>query len=64
MSTRRGYVAKQFLLIGLVLLLCLIFLGLGLVIGYGIIGDGKNPFAILSRIFGIIEPSVSDDCLS
>ncbi|WP_430523657.1 DNA-directed RNA polymerase subunit beta [Streptococcus hyointestinalis] len=28
--------------------MCLFFLALGLVIGYGVIGDGKNPFSILS----------------
>ena len=48
MNTGWRYVVKQFSLLGLVALLCLFFLALGLVIGYGVIGDGKNPFSILS----------------
>ncbi|MCI6872502.1 MAG: DNA-directed RNA polymerase subunit beta [Streptococcus hyointestinalis] len=48
MNTGWRYVVKQFGLLGLVALLCLFFLALGLVIGYGVIGDGKNPFSILS----------------
>lgn len=48
MNTGWRYVVKQFGLLGLVALLCIIFLALGLVIGYGVIGDGKNPFSILS----------------
>ncbi|MCS4487768.1 DNA-directed RNA polymerase subunit beta [Streptococcus sciuri] len=48
MNTGWRYVVKQFSLLLVVALLCLLFLALGLVIGYGIIGDGKNPFAILS----------------
>lgn len=48
MNTGWRYVVKQFGLLGLVALLCLFFLALGLVIGYGVIGDEKNPFSILS----------------
>lgn len=43
-----SYVIKQIGIIALVLLLALVFLMIGLMIGYGIIGDGSNPFAILS----------------
>ena len=39
MNTGWRYVVKQFSLLGLVALLCLFFLALGLVIGYGVIGD-------------------------
>ncbi|MFC3927042.1 DNA-directed RNA polymerase subunit beta [Streptococcus caprae] len=42
------YVVKQLGFIILIALLCLIFLGIGLVVGYGIIGDGENVWAILS----------------
>ena len=44
MTSGWKYVAKQ---LGLVLLACL-FLAVGLMIGYAVIGDGKNPFSILS----------------
>lgn len=42
------YVLRQLLLIFFVLILGLAFLALGLMIGYGIIGNGENPTAILS----------------
>lgn len=42
------YVGKQLLYIIFVVLLSLGFLALGLVIGYGFVGDGKEPLAILS----------------
>ena len=48
MNTGWRYVVKQFSLLGLVALLCLFFLALGLVIGYGGVGDGISPFSILS----------------
>ncbi len=42
------YVAKQFVLILVIALLSCLFLAIGLMIGYSVIGEGKNPFAILS----------------
>ncbi|MBM7642157.1 DNA-directed RNA polymerase subunit beta [Streptococcus loxodontisalivarius] len=42
------YVLRQYLFILLVLLLCLVFLAIGLMIGYSVIGDGGNPLSILS----------------
>ncbi|MDO4635321.1 MAG: DNA-directed RNA polymerase subunit beta [Streptococcus sp.] len=48
MSNSISYVIKQVGIIVLIGILALIFLLIGLVIGYGVIGDGKNPFAILS----------------
>lgn len=42
------YVGRQFLLVGLIILLSLVFLALGLMIGYAFIGDGENAFSILS----------------
>lgn len=41
------YIGKQILLIAIILLLCAIFFGLGLVLGYGFFGDGAKPFSIL-----------------
>lgn len=48
MTSGWKYVVKQFLLILGVALLCCLFLAIGLMVGYGVIGEGKNPFAILS----------------
>lgn len=48
MDTGWKYVTRQMLLILFIVLLCVVFLGLGLVIGYGFFGDGKHPFSILS----------------
>ena len=48
MKTNLRYVGKQ---LGIVLLLAvigIIIFAIGLVIGYGVIGDGKNPLSILS----------------
>lgn len=42
------YVRRQFLLVAFIIFLGLIFLGLGLVLGYALIGDGENPLSILS----------------
>lgn len=39
---------KRLLLVLIVAVLCACFLGLGLMLGYGVIGDGDNLFAILS----------------
>ncbi|MGT2623701.1 DNA-directed RNA polymerase subunit beta [Streptococcus thoraltensis] len=48
MKQRILYVLRQYLFIIVVVALCLLFLALGLVIGYGVIGDGKDAFSILS----------------
>ncbi|MEQ9763974.1 DNA-directed RNA polymerase subunit beta [Streptococcus jiangjianxini] len=48
MKQRILYVLKQYLFIIVVGALCLLFLALGMVIGYGVIGDGKDAFSILS----------------
>ena len=48
MKTNLRYVGKQ---LGIVLLLAvigIIIFAVGLVIGYGVIGDGKNTWSILS----------------
>lgn len=42
------YVVRRLLLIILVLFLGLLALGIGLMVGYGILGKGQNPWAILS----------------
>ncbi|BCP62068.1 DNA-directed RNA polymerase subunit beta [Streptococcus suis] len=43
-----GYVGKNLLLVVIILLLALIIFAFGLMIGYGVIGDGDNMFSILS----------------
>ena len=48
MTSGWKYVAKQFVLILVIALLSCLFLAIGLMIGYSVIGEGKNPFAILS----------------
>lgn len=48
MTSGWRYVTKQLVLILVIALLCCLFLAIGLMIGYGIIGEGKIPFAILS----------------
>lgn len=48
MKERILYVLRQYLFIIIVSVLCLLFLALGLIIGYGVIGDGKDAFSILS----------------
>ncbi|MGY3780131.1 DNA-directed RNA polymerase subunit beta [Streptococcus gallolyticus] len=48
MTSGWKYVTKQLVLILVIALLCCLFLAIGLMIGYGIIGEGKNLFAILS----------------
>ncbi|MGT2832123.1 DNA-directed RNA polymerase subunit beta [Streptococcus halotolerans] len=48
MKQRILYVLRQYLFIIVIGALCLLFLALGLVIGYGVIGDGKDAFSILS----------------
>lgn len=43
-----SYVWKNLLLVAIVLLLAVLVFALGLMIGYGVIGDGENMFAVLS----------------
>ncbi|HFU4115626.1 TPA: DNA-directed RNA polymerase subunit beta [Streptococcus suis] len=43
-----NYVGKNLLLVAILVLLALLVFALGLMVGYGIIGDGDNVFAILS----------------
>ncbi|MTB64523.1 DNA-directed RNA polymerase subunit beta [Streptococcus sp. zg-86] len=42
------FVGNQILLILFVILLALIIFAIGLMVGYGVIGDGSNIWAILS----------------
>lgn len=42
------YVVRRLLLLILVLFLGLLALGIGLMVGYGILGKEQNPWAILS----------------
>ena len=48
MTSGWKYVAKQFVLILVIALLSCLFLAIGLMIGYSVIGEGKNPFCDLS----------------
>ncbi len=48
MTSGWKYVYKQFLLILVIALFCCLFLAVGLMIGYGIIGDGGHASSILS----------------
>lgn len=48
MKKRIFYVLRQYTFIVSIVLLCLVFLAIGMMIGYGVIGDGKNAFDILS----------------
>lgn len=48
MQTGWSYVGKQLLFVLIVFVLALLFLAFGLMIGYGVIGSGDNPMAILS----------------
>lgn len=43
-----GYVGNNLLFVVIILLLALIIFAFGLMIGYGVIGDGDNMFSILS----------------
>lgn len=43
-----NYVGKNLLLVAIVVLLALLFFALGLMVGYGVIGDGDNLFAVLT----------------
>ena len=48
MTTGWKYVAKQLTLILVVVILSVLFLAIGLMLGYSVFGEGKNPLAILS----------------
>jgi len=48
MNKRSSYVIKRLLLVILVLFLGALALGIGLMVGYGILGKGQDPWAILS----------------
>lgn len=48
MTTGWKYVAKQLTLILVVVILSVLFLAIGLMLGYSVFGEDKNPLAILS----------------
>ena len=48
MNKRSKYVLRRFILVIVVLLLGFLALAIGLMIGYGILGKGQDPWAILS----------------
>ena len=48
MNKQVSYVFRRFLLVIIVLLLGALALGIGLMIGYGILGKGQDPWAILA----------------
>lgn len=48
MKTNLKYVAKQLGIVLLLVVIGIMIFAVGLVIGYGVIGDGKNPCSILS----------------
>ena len=48
MNKQVTYVLHRFLLVAIVLLIGVLALGIGLMIGYGILGKGQDPWAILS----------------
>lgn len=48
MDTGRSAVFKRLILVLLVFVLCLLALFLGLMLGYGVLGDGENAWSILS----------------
>lgn len=48
MNKKTDYVVRRLLLLALVLFLGLLALGIGLMVGYGILGKGQDPWAILS----------------
>ncbi|MBO8052524.1 DNA-directed RNA polymerase subunit beta [Streptococcus suis] len=43
-----SYVGKNLILVAVVLLIAILVFVLGLMVGYGVIGDGDNVFAVLS----------------
>lgn len=48
MNKKSSYVIKRLLLVIIVLILGTLALGIGLMVGYGILGKGQDPWAILS----------------
>ena len=48
MNKEVSYVLRRFLLVIIVLLLGVLALEIGLMIGYGILGKGQDPWAILA----------------
>lgn len=48
MNSEWKYVRNQLAFVILIALLCCVFLAAGLMIGYSLIGEGKNPLSILS----------------
>ncbi len=48
MNKEAKYVLRRFVLVMLVLLLGALALAIGLMIGYGILGKGEDPWAILT----------------
>ena len=47
METGKGYVFRQLLLVLSVCVIGLAFLAIGLMIGYAVLGEGKDPISIL-----------------
>lgn len=47
METGKDYVFRQLLLVLIVCLVSLAFLALGLMVGYAVLGEGKDPVNIL-----------------
>lgn len=47
MNKQVTYVLHRFLLVIIVILIGILALGIGLMIGYGILGKGQDPWAIL-----------------
>ncbi|HFI0102794.1 TPA: DNA-directed RNA polymerase subunit beta [Streptococcus suis] len=43
-----NYVGKNLLLVFILALIAILVFALGLMVGYGVIGDGDNVFAVLS----------------
>ncbi|HFU4463056.1 TPA: DNA-directed RNA polymerase subunit beta [Streptococcus suis] len=43
-----NYVGKHLLLVFILALIAILVFALGLIVGYGVVGDGDNLFAVLS----------------
>ena len=52
MNSGWKYVRNQLAFVVLIALLCLIFLAIGLMIGYSFIGEGRNPLSSYPGING------------
>ena len=50
MNKQVTYVLHRFLLVIIVFLIGVLALGIGLMIGYGILGKGQDPWAILAPV--------------